>query len=69
MLSFIPSQAESNPVDIANAALAEARKQFADVLIVDTAGRLHIDDQMMDEIKSTPQYVESLLRPCLLLIA
>ena len=51
-VEFIPSQAQSNPVDIANAALTEARKQFADVLIVDTAGRLHIDDQMMDEIKS-----------------
>ena len=58
-VSFIPSKSESDPVDIANAALAEARKQFADVLIVDTAGRLHIDDQMMDEIKS----LHSTLKP------
>lgn len=51
-VDFIPSEASSNPIDIANTAIANARKQFSDVLIVDTAGRLHIDDQMMDEIKS-----------------
>lgn len=50
-VDFIPSTAESDPVDIAKTAVAQARKQFNDVLLVDTAGRLHIDDQMMDEIK------------------
>jgi signal recognition particle subunit SRP54 len=39
------------PVAIVNDALAAAKKAFADVLIVDTAGRLHVDEQMMDEIK------------------
>ena len=45
---FFPSATEQSPVDIANAALAAARKSFADVLIVDTAGRLHIDETLMD---------------------
>ena len=48
---FFPSAAEQSPVDIVNAALSAARKSFADVLIVDTAGRLHIDETLMTEIK------------------
>ena len=47
---FFPSDAAQNPVDIANAALGHARKSFSDVLIVDTAGRLAVDSEMMDEI-------------------
>lgn len=50
-VDFFPSQAEQDPVEIVQAAMAAARKQFADVLIVDTAGRLHIDQALMDEIK------------------
>ncbi|MFO1257617.1 MAG: signal recognition particle protein [Gammaproteobacteria bacterium] len=41
-----------SPVEMAQAALDAARKQFADVLIVDTAGRLHVDDEMMTEIQA-----------------
>ncbi len=48
---FFPSTAEQDPVDIANAAIQEARIQHSDVLIIDTAGRLHIDDEMMSEIR------------------
>jgi signal recognition particle subunit SRP54 len=48
---FFPSSTDQKPVDIANAAIKEAKLQFADVLIVDTAGRLHIDEDMMGEIK------------------
>ena len=48
---FFPSEVNQNPVDIAKNALQEAKIQHKDVLIVDTAGRLHIDDSMMDEIK------------------
>ena len=44
------SQADEAPVDIARRALDDARRQFADVLIVDTAGRLHVDSDMMDEV-------------------
>jgi len=50
-VEFFPSTGEQKPVDIANNALSAAKKQFMDVLIVDTAGRLHIDDEMMGEIK------------------
>lgn len=48
---FFPSTADQDPVAIANGALAEARNRYMDVLIVDTAGRLHVDDEMMAEIK------------------
>jgi signal recognition particle subunit SRP54 len=50
-VQFYPSDATQDPVTIASDARAESRKRFEDVLIVDTAGRLHIDDQMMAEIK------------------
>ena len=39
-------------MDIARRAIEAARKDFRDVLIVDTAGRLHVDESMMDEIKA-----------------
>ncbi|ADC63313.1 signal recognition particle protein [Allochromatium vinosum] len=48
---FCPSQGDEDPVHIAQRALESARKRFKDVLIVDTAGRLHVDAEMMDEIK------------------
>lgn len=48
---FHPSHAGEKPVHIAKAAIEAAKKQFADVVIIDTAGRLHIDAEMMDEIK------------------
>ncbi len=48
---FIPSSADDKPLDIAKAAIKQAKKTHADVLLVDTAGRLHIDDELMDEIK------------------
>ncbi len=47
---FFPSVAADKPVDIAQRALAEARRRFFDVLIVDTAGRLAIDEAMMQEV-------------------
>jgi signal recognition particle subunit SRP54 len=43
------SAAEEQPVDIVRRALDESRRSHMDVLIVDTAGRLHIDDEMMAE--------------------
>ncbi len=49
---FEPSAADEKPVDIVNRALDSARINFSDVLLVDTAGRLAIDEVMMDEIKS-----------------
>jgi signal recognition particle subunit SRP54 len=47
---YCESSADEKPEDIAARALAESRRSYADVLIVDTAGRLHVDDAMMDEV-------------------
>jgi signal recognition particle subunit SRP54 len=49
---FFPSTPEQKPVDIALAAVDWARRHYHDVLIVDTAGRLAIDEAMMAEIKA-----------------
>jgi signal recognition particle subunit SRP54 len=49
---FFPSDPGQKPVDIALAALDHARRHFFDVLIVDTAGRLHVDVAMMEEIQA-----------------
>ncbi|HGG59749.1 MAG TPA: signal recognition particle protein [Gammaproteobacteria bacterium] len=48
---FFPSAPTDDPVDIARRAVDEARVTQQDVLLVDTAGRLHIDADMMDEIR------------------
>ena len=50
-VSFFPSETGQQPVRIAQAALDLAKIQFMDVLLVDTAGRLHIDADMMAEIQ------------------
>lgn len=52
---FFPSTGSDKPVDIAKNALVAAKKEYADVLIFDTAGRLHVDQDMMDEIKQLHQ--------------
>jgi signal recognition particle subunit SRP54 len=49
---FFPSQATDKPVDIVLAALDYAKKHYHDVLLVDTAGRLGIDEAMMQEISA-----------------
>ncbi|WP_341503286.1 signal recognition particle protein [Gallaecimonas sp. GXIMD4217] len=62
-VAFFPSDASQDPVAIAEAAIDHARKQFFDVLLVDTAGRLHVDSDMMAEIQrlhATVQPVETL---------
>ena len=51
-VDFFPSDAGQQPVDIARAAVDYAKKHFYDVLMVDTAGRLAIDEAMMNEIKA-----------------
>ena len=50
-ISFFESNPEQKPLDIARDALVAAKRQFCDVLIVDTAGRLAIDAAMMAEIR------------------
>jgi signal recognition particle subunit SRP54 len=51
-VEFFPSDVGQKPIDIVNAAIAHARLQIFDVLLVDTAGRLHVDEEMMGEIKA-----------------
>lgn len=43
---------KTNPVDIAKASIEHAKKHGNDVVIIDTAGRLHIDEELMDEIEN-----------------
>lgn len=50
-VEFFPSTIEQKPIDIVNGATAHAKIQHHDVVIVDTAGRLAVDDAMMAEIK------------------
>jgi len=45
-----PSEPDSKPADICVSALARAEQEGVDVLIIDTAGRLHIDETLMDEL-------------------
>jgi signal recognition particle subunit SRP54 len=50
-VDLFPSDPTQKPVDIARGALDHARRHYHDVLIVDTAGRLAIDAQMMEEVR------------------
>ena len=57
-VEFIPSDTSQAPIDIANRAVEQAKTQFKDVLLVDTAGRLHVDEEMMQEIIQLHQAVK-----------
>lgn len=57
-VEFVPSSPDQSPIEIVNAAKELAKKKYFDVLIVDTAGRLHIDEQMMHEIKELHQHTK-----------
>ena len=48
---FIESSSDQNPVAIAKAAVEQAKKLNTDILIIDTAGRLHVDQEMMEEVQ------------------
>ena len=50
-VEFFPSFPDQDPVEIAREAVNHARKSHLDVVIIDTAGRLHIDAEMMAEIQ------------------
>ena len=58
-VDFFPTETSQKPVDIAESALKHAKLNFFDVLIVDTAGRLHVDGEMMEEI----QNIHAVLNP------
>jgi signal recognition particle subunit SRP54 len=59
-IAFYPSGTHEAPTTIAQNALQHAKLQFMDVLIVDTAGRLHIDETMMTEIRDIHQVTKPL---------
>lgn len=50
-VEYFLTNPSDHPIDIARAAITEAKNKVCDVLILDTAGRLHIDEEMMNEIK------------------
>ena len=56
---FFPTDVKQDPARIAAAALDAARKGVYDVLVVDTAGRLHVDAELMDEVKQIERAVET----------
>ncbi|QMT61324.1 MULTISPECIES: signal recognition particle protein [unclassified Legionella] len=56
-VTFFPAEANEQPLSIAKKALDTAKKQYMDVLLIDTAGRLHIDADMMTEIKALHQEI------------
>jgi signal recognition particle subunit SRP54 len=51
-VEFLPSSPEEDPVAIAKRAVDQTKKRLLDVLVIDTAGRLHIDNAMMAEIQA-----------------
>jgi signal recognition particle subunit SRP54 len=53
-----PADPSESPVDIARRAIDVARRGIVDVLIVDTAGRLHVDAEMMDEVRALSAAVQ-----------
>ena len=56
---FFPTDVKQDPARIAAAALDAARKGVYDVLVVDTAGRLHVDAELMEEVKQIERAVET----------
>lgn len=50
-LPVYPTSADADPVEVCRAAREEARRADADVLLIDTAGRLHVDDDLMGELE------------------
>jgi len=57
-VDFFPSSSAQQPVAIAEAAIKHAKIQFHDVVIVDTAGRLAVDEAMMAEIQALNQAIQ-----------
>ena len=56
-VDYFPSSPDQDPVSIAKDVVSLAKKMSMDIVIVDTAGRLHIDDEMMDEIQRIHQAI------------
>lgn len=56
-VDFFPSEVQEKPAAIVQKALKHAQLQFYDVLLVDTAGRLHVDEAMMEEIQEVHRII------------
>lgn len=54
---YFPSHIGQKPVAIAQEAIVKAKTQFIDIVIIDTAGRLHIDEEMMTELRQIHQAI------------
>ena len=59
----MPWARSQNPVNIAKAAVEHAAKNDFNVVILDTAGRLHVDEEMMAELQNIKEAVSILIRP------
>lgn len=57
-MDFLMPEPNQKPTEIAHNALQKAQKELYDVLLVDTAGRLHVDEHLMDEIKQLHQILK-----------
>ena len=57
-VDFFPSHSGEDPVEIVTRARSEARQRHQDVLVLDTAGRMHVDTEMMDEVRRVHQVAE-----------
>lgn len=57
-VAYFPTSPKDKPKNIVKNAIKEAKTQYVDVLIIDTSGRLHIDDEMMDEIEEVSKIAE-----------
>jgi len=57
-IDVVPSDPSTPPLEIARRALDEARRGLYDVLLVDTAGRLHVDETMMEEVRALAAAVQ-----------
>ena len=59
-VDYFPSDPNENPVKIAKKAVAHAKNKLLDSVIIDTAGRLHVDEEMMDEMQKIHQEISPL---------
>lgn len=59
-IDFFQSYAHEKPLDIVKNAIKEAKKNYIELLIIDTAGRLHVDNAMMQEL----QQIQKTVNPC-----
>lgn len=67
-MDYFDSDLSMHPKDIARAGIAAAREQHKDVVIIDTAGRLHVDDELMQQLREVKEEIAS-EKPEVLMVA